>query len=409
MANFDTLDALDVQGKRVLVRSDLNVPLRDGRVTDETRVRLSAQTIREIADRGGRVVVLSHFGRPQGKSSPDFSLQPVADMLSRCIGRPVTFARDCVGTVAKGVVDALAPGDVALLENVRFHAQEEHNEPAFAQMLADLGDLYVNDAFSAAHRAHASTEGVARILPSVAGRLLEAELNALGKALEVPTHPVAAVIGGAKVSTKLGVLKNLVRRVDVLVIGGGMANTFLAAQGYEVGSSLCEHDLVSTARAVLDEAQASSCTVMLPTDVVVAQQLKECAVTTIVPVTAVPRDHMILDMGPQSVADVMRRLKECRTVVWNGPLGAFEIAPFDVATVTVAQSVADLTGSGVLLTVAGGGDTIAALRRAGVHERFSYVSSAGGAFLEWLEGKPLPGVEALKRVPVPIGGEGLTS
>ena len=346
------------------------------------------------------MIVLSHFGRPKGKSSSDLSLQPVADVLSQCIERPVVFARDCIGSLAKGVVDALAPGDVALLENVRFHAEEERNDPTFAQALADLGDFYVNDAFSAAHRAHASTEGVARILPSAAGRLLEAELNALNKALEAPTHPVAAVIGGAKVSTKLAVLKNLVQRVDVLVIGGGMANTFLAAQGYEVGASLCEHDLVSTARAVLDEAQAASCTVMLPTDVVTAPHLTEHAVTTIVPVAAVSPDHMILDMGPQSVADVICHFQECRTVVWNGPLGAFEVPPFDVATVAVARSVADLTVSGALLTVAGGGDTIAALRHAGVQEKFSYVSSAGGAFLEWLEGKALPGVEALKCVSV---------
>ncbi len=396
MAAFKTLDDLDVAGKRVVVRSDLNVPMKDGKVTDATRIDRSAQTIRELADAGARVVVVSHFGRPKGRRVPEMSLKPVAAALGEALGRPVAFAEDCVGPAAEAVVNGLGDGGVALLENLRYHAEEEKNDAAFAGRLAALGDVYVNDAFSTAHRAHASTEAIARLLPSAAGRLMQAELEALTKALEAPERPLAAVVGGAKVSTKLDLLGNLVGRVDMIIIGGGMANTFLFAQGLDVGKSLCEKEMADTARAILDKAAAAGCEIVLPTDAVVAREFRENAWADIVTVDKVPADTMILDTGPDSVQAIKRKLAGCKTLVWNGPLGAFEVIPFDDATNTVAQEAARLTGQGRLLTVAGGGDTVAALAHAGVLEKFSYVSTAGGAFLEWLEGKDLPGVAALK-------------
>jgi len=394
MSGFRTLDQLEVAGKRVLVRADLNVPAKDGKVTDTTRIDRSAATIRELADKGARVVILTHFGRPKGREEK-YSQKLLLEPLSKAVGRPVAWADDCVGPAAEAVVAGLANGQVALLENVRFHSGEEKNEAAFARRLAALGDLYVNDAFSTAHRAHASTEGLAHLLPSAAGRLMQAELEALGKALEKPERPVAAVVGGAKVSSKLDLLGNLVARVDVLVIGGGMANTFLFALGSPVGKSLCEKDMADTARAILDKARAAGCSIMLPTDAVIAREFKEGAASEVVPVAAVPDDAMILDAGPDSARAIIARLGDCKTLVWNGPLGAFEIRPFDAATNAVAQAAARLTAEGELLSVAGGGDTVAALANAGVEDEFTYVSTAGGAFLEWLEGKRLPGVAAL--------------
>lgn len=397
MPDFKTIDDLDVQGKYVLVRSDLNVPMKDGRITDTTRIQRSAQTITELSRKGAKVIVLSHFGRPKGERVPGMSLRPVARALADETGCPVAFADDCTGTPAKAVISGMANGDITLLENLRYHSQEEKNDPDFTRALADLGDLYVNDAFSTSHRAHASTEGLAHILPSAAGRLMQAELEALGRALEKPEHPVAAIVGGAKISTKLDLLGNLVTKVDRLVIGGGMANTFLHAQGISVGKSLCEKDLADTARTILAKAAQAGCVIVLPTDVVVADRLDDTAKHEIVPVQAVPEDRMILDIGPDSARALVHDLSSCRTLVWNGPLGAFEIKPFDAATNLVAQAAADLTHKGTLLTVAGGGDTVGALANAGVQDQFSYVSTAGGAFLEWLEGKELPGVSALKR------------
>lgn len=396
MARFKTLDDLAVAGKRVLVRADLNVPMQAGKVSDVTRIERLAPTLLELADKGARVIVLSHFGRPKGKPDAAYSLQPLVAPLSAALGgRPVAFAGDCVGAAAKSVVDGLAEGGIALLENTRFHAGEEKNDPALAQAMADLGDLYVNDAFSAAHRAHASTEGIARLLPSAAGRLMQQELEALEKALTSPQRPVMAVVGGAKVSTKLDLLGNLVAKVDKLAIGGGMANTFLFAKGVEVGKSLCERDLADTAREILAKAKAANCTILLQTDAVVADTLAEGAKTAVVGVDAVPTDRMILDIGPKTAEAWQAEMADCRTLVWNGPVGAFETAPFDAGTVALARAAATLTKAGTLLSVAGGGDTVAALNHAGVEETFSYVSSAGGAFLEWLEGKTLPGVAAL--------------
>ncbi|MBK1665849.1 phosphoglycerate kinase [Rhodospirillum rubrum] len=396
MASFKTIDDLDVNGKRVLVRADLNVPIRDGVVTDTTRIDRSAETILALASRGACVVVCSHFGRPKGKRVPEMSLKPIVEPLSRALGGvPVAFAEDCVGPAAELVVNGLAPGEVALLENLRFHDEEEKNDPAFAQKLADLCDLYVNDAFSSAHRAHASTEYIARLVPAAAGRLMQAELEALGKALDNPQRPVAAIVGGAKVSTKLELLGNLVSKVDMIIIGGGMANTFLFAQGIEIGASLCEKDMADTARAILEKAAAAKCQIVLPIDAVVASAFKEGAENHVVAIDAVPADKMILDVGPQTAQAVIAKLGECKTLVWNGPFGAFEIKPFDAATNTVAQAAAQATAGGRLLTVAGGGDTVSALANAGVEDKFSYVSTAGGAFLEWLEGKTLPGVAAL--------------
>jgi phosphoglycerate kinase len=394
MPDFATLDQLRPRGRRVLVRVDLNVPMKDGRVTDATRIERAASTLRELADKGARVVVLSHFGRPKGKD-PAFSLKPLVEPLARTLGHPVRFAGDCIGPQAEELVQALKDGDVALLENLRFHAGEEKNDPAFVDALARLGELYVNDAFSAAHRAHASTEGLAHRLPTAAGRLMQAELEHLSRALDKPERPVAAIVGGAKVSTKIDLLTNLVSKVDALVIGGGMANTFLHARGVGIGASLAERDLASTARAVEARAASSGCRILLPDDAVVAPDLKAGVPTRTVPVSAVPADQKILDIGPATVAAIARLLDGARTLVWNGPLGAFETPPFDAGTVAVARKAAELTAAGRLLSVAGGGDTVAALAAAGVEERFSYVSTAGGAFLEWLEGKELPGVAAL--------------
>ncbi len=396
-STFKTIDSLDVSGKRVLVRLDLNVPMKNGKVTDATRIERAAPTVRELADKGARVVVLSHFGRPDGKRVPEMSLRPLVEPLAAALGRPVAFADDCVGTAAENAVRALKPGDVLLLENLRFHKEEEKNDKAFVDRLSVLGDIYINDAFSAAHRAHASTEGLAHLLPAAAGRLMQAELEALDKALGTPRRPVCAVVGGAKVSTKLELLGNLVGKVDKLIIGGGMANTFLQAQGIGVGKSLSEKDLGATALEILGKAGAGRCKVLLPVDVVVAGEFKAGAASKVVDATGCPADQMILDVGPKSVELYERELGECATLVWNGPLGAFEIKPFDAGTVALARTAARLTGEGKLLSVAGGGDTVAALEAAGVAEKFSYISTAGGAFLEWMEGKTLPGVAALIR------------
>nr|WP_297857833.1 phosphoglycerate kinase [Elioraea sp.] len=395
MMAFRTLDGLAVRGRRVLLRADLNVPMQDGKVSDPTRLERLCPTIRELAEKGAKVIVLSHFDRPKGRRVPSMSLRPVAEALSGVLGRPVAFAEDCIGAPAETAVAAMREGDVLVLENTRFHPGEEQNDAAFADALARLGDLYVNDAFSAAHRAHASTEALARRLPAYAGRLMQAELEALERALGAPARPLAAIVGGAKVSTKLDLLGNLVERVNLLVIGGAMANTFLAARGIAVGRSLQEPDLHATARGIEAKAKAAGCEILLPIDAVVAHEFRAHAPTETVPVGAVPAEAMILDLGPLTCAAILDRLAECRTLVWNGPLGAFETPPFDTATVRVARGVAGLTRAGRLLSVAGGGDTVAALRQAGVTEDLSYVSAAGGAFLEWLEGKTLPGVAAL--------------
>lgn len=395
MPSFRTLDDLKVDGLRVLVRGDLNVPMADGQITDLTRLERFAPTLVELSDKGARVIVLSHFGRPKGEVRPDMSLKPVAGALADIIGRDVAFAEDCIGAAAESVVNSMASGDIAVLENVRFHAGEEENAPDFARALADLGDIYISDAFSAAHRAHASTEQLAHLLPNAAGRQMQAELDALSSALGDPKRPVAAVVGGAKVSSKLSVLGNLLDKVDMLIIGGGMANTFLHAKGIEVGASLCEPDLADTALAIITKAERAGCEIVLPIDVVVAGDLSEGAESQTCAVDAVPHKKMILDIGPESIADLETRLKNCKTVVWNGPLGAFEIKPFDVGTNRVAAAAADLTASGNLVSVAGGGDTVAALNGAGATDKFTYVSTAGGAFLEWLEGKVLPGVKVL--------------
>jgi phosphoglycerate kinase len=395
MARFLTLDEIDPQGKRVLLRADLNLPVKDGKIGDRTRLLRLAPTIRELAERGARVVVLSHFGRPKGKPDAAFSLRPLAAPLAEAIGRPVAFAEDCIGAAAERVVAALKPGEVALLENLRFHPEEEANDPGFARALAALGDLYVNDAFSAAHRAHASTEALAHLLPAVAGRLMQEELEALGRALETPERPLAALVGGAKVSTKLDLLNHIAGKVDVLIIGGAMANTLLFAQGVAVGASLCERDLAETARGIIAAAAKAGCTLMLPVDAVVARALKPGVASATAPIERVPADAMILDIGPLTVQAIGARLGQCRTLVWNGPVGAFETPPFDAGTTAIARRVAELTTAGKLLSVAGGGDTVAALAQAGVGDQLSYVSTAGGAFLEWLEGRELPGVAAL--------------
>jgi phosphoglycerate kinase len=394
--SFRTLDTVDVAGKRVLLRADLNVPVRDGKITDLTRIERLSPTIRELADKGAKVVVCSHFDRPKGKRVPEMSLAPMAAALGEVLGRRVRFVEDCTGTAAEQAVDLLAPGDILVLENTRFHAGEEKNDPAFSAGLAKLADIFVNDAFSAAHRAHASTEGVAHLLPSYAGRLMQAELEALDSALGSPVRPVAAIVGGAKVSTKLELLGNLVPKVNVLVIGGAMANTFLAAQGKDVGKSLQEADMHQTARDILAKAEAVGCAIVLPVDAVVAAEFKANPPTETVSVDAVPGNMMILDVGPASVAALIRQLPSLKTLVWNGPLGAFETQPFDAATVALATAVAEATRKGDLRSVAGGGDTVSALRHAGVIDQLSYVSSAGGAFLEWLEGKTLPGVAVLE-------------
>jgi phosphoglycerate kinase len=395
MPAFKTLDQIEVAGKRVVVRSDLNVPAKDGKVTDATRIERSAATLSELSRKGARVIILTHFGRPKGREEK-YSQKLLLEPLAKALGRPVAWADDCVGPEAEKAVAGLKDGDVILMENVRFHPEEEKNDPAFAKQLAALGEVYVNDAFSTAHRAHASTEAIARLLPSAAGRLMQGELEALGKALEHPVRPVAALVGGAKVSTKLDLLGNLVARVDVLIIGGGMANTFLFAQGVDVGKSLCEKEMADTAREILEKAKKAGCAIILPSDAVVAKEFKEGAASEILPVGKVPADGLILDAGPASAKEISAKLKTCKTLVWNGPLGAFEIKPFDGATNEVARAAAELTKAGSLLTVAGGGDTVAALSHAGVEDNFSYISTAGGAFLEWLEGKTLPGVAALQ-------------
>ncbi len=401
MAKFHTLDDLpalqgDVTGKRVLLRGDLNVPMQDGKITDATRIERLAPTIRELSDRGLRVVVMSHFGRPGGRRDAALSLKPLIGRLREALdGAEIAFAGDCIGEAAAGAVAGLPPGGIVVLENLRFHPGEEANDAAFVAALAALGDIYVNDAFSTAHRAHASTEGLAHALPAAAGRLMQTELEALDAALGEPERPVAAVVGGAKVSTKLDLLGNLVGRVDLLVIGGAMANTFLFALGTDVGKSLCERDMADTARGVLARADEAGCEVALPTDVVVATEFRAGADAETVPIAAVPDGMMILDVGVETADALALRLAECRTLVWNGPLGAFEIPPFDAGTMRLARAAAALTRDGRLLSVAGGGDTVAALTAAGVVDDFTYVSTAGGAFLEWLEGRTLPGVAAL--------------
>jgi phosphoglycerate kinase len=396
MPSFKTLDDAPVAGKRVLLRADLNVPVRDGRISDLTRIERLSPTIAELADKGARVIVVSHFDRPKGKRVESMSLRPISLALRDVLGLDVFFADDCLGPVAEDAVARLEPGQVLVLENTRFHAGEEDNDPEMAKKLAALADIYVNDAFSAAHRAHASTEGVAKHLPSHAGRLMQRELEALSAALEHPERPVGAVVGGSKVSTKLELIGNLLGRVDVLVIGGAMANTFLAAQGVSVGKSLQEVDMHDTARDILAQAKARGCEIVLPVDAVTATEFRVNPPVKIVPIDEVPADSMILDVGPATVAALTARLQHLRTLVWNGPLGAFETAPFDAATVALAHAVAAATQAGQLRSVAGGGDTVAALKHAGVVDQISYVSTAGGAFLEWLEGKLLPGILALQ-------------
>ncbi len=392
---FRTLDDVDVKSKRVLLRVDLNVPMDNGRVTDTTRIDRVAPTITELSDKGGKVILMAHFGRPKGRDEKD-SLKPVAAELARVISRPVAFAADCVGETAQQAVAAMKDGDILCLENTRFHKEEEKNDPAFVAELARLGDIWVNDAFSAAHRAHASTEGLGHKLPAYAGRTMQAELDALNKALDAPAKPVIAIIGGAKVSTKIDLLENLVTRVDALVIGGGMANTFLHAQGINVGKSLAEKDLAATAQRIMEKAEDANCAIILPVDAVVASQFAANAPSHAYGLDAIPADGMILDVGPQSTARIHSAIDDAATLVWNGPLGAFEMTPFDRGTMVAAKHAAERTRAKKLVSVAGGGDTVAALNQAGVAGDFSYVSTAGGAFLEWMEGKPLPGVEVLK-------------
>ena len=396
MMGRKTLDDMDLAGKTVLVRVDLNLPVREGVVTDASRIARSLPTLRDIIAAGGRAVLVSHFARPKGVRVPQMSLRVVLPALESALGQPVRFAEDCIGAPARQVVGALENGEVALLENTRFHPGEEANDAEFAAALAELGDIYVNDAFSAAHRAHASTEAIAHLLPACAGRAMEAELRALEAALGDPERPVVAVVGGAKISSKIDLLLNLVRRVDHLVIGGGMANSFLAAQGYEVGRSLAEHDIADTVRDIRARAEEAGCTLHLPVDLVVATEFAEGTAHETVAADACPADRMILDAGPDTIAALSDLFAQCRTLIWNGPLGAFEVPPFDAATVAAARRVAELTRAGKLLSVAGGGDTVAALNHAGVTEDFGYVSGAGGAFLEWMEGRTLPGVAALE-------------
>ena len=392
---FRTLDDVDVSGKRVLVRVDLNVPVENGRVSDMTRIERVAPTISEVADKGGKVILLSHFGRPKGRDAAQ-SLKPVALAIANVLKRPVAFADDCVGDPAMVAVGAMKAGDVLCLENTRFHPGETRNDPDFVTQLAALGDIFVNDAFSAAHRAHASVEGLARRLPAYAGRSMQDELEALTKILQTPIRPLAAIVGGAKVSTKLDLLGSLLAKVDVLLIGGGMANTFLAARGYSVGKSLCERDLLPTAREIMDKGTAKGREIVLPVDAVVAKRFEANAPSRVVAADGIGDDEMILDIGPRSIEYVCSVLARVETLVWNGPFGAFELEPFDTATVEIAEAAAELTVAGKIKSVAGGGDTVAALNAAGAADRFTYVSTAGGAFLEWLEGKALPGVEVLR-------------
>ncbi len=393
---FRTLDHADVKGKRVLMRVDLNVPYENGVVSDATRIERTAPSITELADKGAKVILLSHFGRPKGPNPKD-SLKPVAAEVAHTIKRPIRFVSDCIGPEAEAAVAAMKAGDIVCLENTRFHAGEEKNDPAFVAQLAKLGDLFVNDAFSVSHRAHASTEGLSHVLPAFAGRTLQAELEAFEKVLDKPSRPLAAIVGGAKISTKLDLLGNLLERVDVLIIGGAMANTFLMAQGKAVGRSLVERDLLDTAQKIMDQARANKREILLPVDAVVAEKFEANAPSRVVDVDHIGDADMMLDIGPKSVEQAISVLARAKTLVWNGPFGAFEMEPFDTGTVAVAEAAAELTQAGKLVTVAGGGDTVAALNIAGVVDRFTYVSTAGGAFLEWLEGKPLPGVEVLRQ------------
>ena len=396
MSAFRTLDQVEVKGKRVLVRADLNVPVENGVVTDATRINRVAPSITELADKGAKVILLSHFGRPKGRDAKN-SLKPVVAELAHVIKRPVKFADDCIGETAEQAVAELRPGNILCLENTRFYPGEENNDPEFAKALAKLGDIYVNDAFSVSHRAHASTEGIAHLLPAYAGRTLQTELDALVKALEHPDRPLTAIVGGAKVSTKLDLLGNLLRKVDVLIIGGAMANTFLLAQGKKVGKSLFEKDLVEIAKKILDEARANKRQIVLPVDAVVAEKYEAHVPSRVVDVDHVGDNDMILDIGPRSIEYAISELARSKTLVWNGPFGTFEIEPFDNGTDEVAEAAAEFTQAGKLVSVAGGGDTVAALNAAGVAGRLTYVSTAGGAFLEWLEGKALPGVEILRQ------------
>jgi phosphoglycerate kinase len=395
MPNFKTLDQADVKGKRVLLRVDLNVPTENGRVTDATRIERVVPTIKEIADKGGKVILLAHFGRPKGPD-PKESLKPIAPAVAHILGRAVAFAEDCIGDKAEAAVAAMKPGEILLLENTRFHKGEEKNDPAFVEALARLGDLWVNDAFSAAHRAHASTEGLGHKLPAFAGRTMQAELEALGKALEAPKKPVIAIVGGAKVSTKLNLLENLITKVEALVIGGAMANTFLHAQGFKMGKSLVEKDMADTARRIVEKAEARNCAIILPVDAVIVFHFAANAPSHLYGVDAIPAEGMMLDIGEQSVERIKGAIDDAATLVWNGPVGAFEMHPFEKGTVEIARYTAARTKAGALVSVAGGGDTVAALNTAGVADQFTYVSTAGGAFLEWMEGKHLPGVEVLR-------------
>ena len=395
--SFNSIANADVAGKRVLIRADLNVPMSGGQVTDATRIERLLPTFQDLLGRGAKVVILSHLGRPDGKPVPKYSLKPVAEKLSSLLGLGVFFGEDCVGPAAQAVVEKLTPGQIAMLENLRYHEGEEKNDASFAAELAELGDMYVNDAFSVSHRAHASTEAVARLLPTYAGPSMLAEIGALKLALDAPQRPVAAIVGGSKVSTKIDVLGHLANKVDYLIIGGGMANTFLFAKGSAVGKSLHEPGAVSTVEDILGKAAAAGCKIVLPVDAVVAGELKANVETAVVPVNEVPADKMILDVGPASVKEFAQTIANCKTLLWNGPVGAFEIPPFGEATFELAREAAKLTQTGALTTIAGGGDTVAALNAAGVTDKFSYVSTAGGAFLEWLEGRTLPGVAVLMR------------
>ncbi len=392
---FKTLDDIDVSGKRCLVRVDLNVPMENGTITDATRIERILPTINEISGKGGKVILLAHFDRPKGRIVPEMSLAPITATLAKMLGKPVAFGTDCIGPMAEAAIGEMQNGDILLLENTRFHAGEEVNDPVFVNLLAANGDIFVSDAFSAAHRAHGSTVGLANKLPAVAGRTMQAELEALNAALGTPKHPVVAVVGGAKVSTKLDLLMNLVSKVDTLVIGGGMANTFLAAQGHDVQKSLCEHDLAETARNILAETEKRNCKILLPVDAVVATQFKAHAENHVAKINAIPHGTMILDAGPHSIVEIEAEFEKAATLVWNGPLGAFELEPFDTATVLAAKKAAELTKAGKLISVAGGGDTVSAMNHAGVADELTYVSTAGGAFLEWMEGKELPGVKVL--------------
>jgi phosphoglycerate kinase len=394
MTAFKTLDDLSPKGKVILLRADLNVPMQGGQVSDMTRITRLLPTINELAGKGGKIILLSHFGRPKGKD-PALSLAPIGKALETALGKKISFVSDCIGDAPKAAIAKMKEGDITLLENVRFYPEEEKDDPAFAAKIASLGDVYVNDAFSAAHRAHATTHGIAKILPAYAGRLMEAEISALSKALEHPERPVVAIVGGSKISTKLDLLNNLVCKIDTLVLGGGMANTFLYALGTSVGKSLCEREMTGQALKIIETARGKNCKIILPVDGVVATEFKAGAAAQTVGVDNIPAESMMLDIGKGSVAVIADELKRAKTVLWNGPLGAFEIQPFDAGTTALAKIVAELTAQGKLVSIAGGGDTVSALAHAGVEEKMTYVSTAGGAFLEWMEGKELPGVKVL--------------